>query len=85
MIIELNIFCLKEEQIQNQDMGLNAPTNFDECFTKKYFFIDISFFYSRSDRPEYTTVGSNGEEFICDENYETVRNKIVNAKLFKLN
>jgi hypothetical protein len=83
MIVELNIFCLHEDQIVIQETGGNVP--FKECIVRKYGFINIDYFSPRRDSPEYTTIGSGGDEFICNEQYEAVKLKIQQASLFKLN
>jgi hypothetical protein len=83
MIIELNIFCLEQDQIANQELGLCIPLK--DCITKKFGFLSIDYFSPRKDFPEYTLIGSSGEEFTCDDKYENVKLKIQEAQTFRFN
>ncbi|HEY6143756.1 MAG TPA: hypothetical protein VIV55_10130 [Flavobacterium sp.] len=86
MFVELNIFCLKDEEIVKENLGINdSEFSFDDCILKKFSFIHIAYVSARTDRPEYTLIGSNNDEFICDENIQVVKEKIYRATLLKLN
>lgn len=81
MIIELDIFCLREEQIATQEMGISVP--FEDCLIRKFSFVNIDWFSPRSDSPKYTTISSGGSEFVCTDNYEGVNQKITQANLIQ--
>jgi hypothetical protein len=86
MFVELNIFCLKDEEIVKENLGINdSAFSFDDCILKKFYFIDIKYISPRTDRPEYTLIGTNNDEFICDENIDVVKDKIYRARLLKYN
>lgn len=85
-MVEFNIFYLKEEHIMLQETGTDIPMS--DWLLKKMTFLNIDNFVTRTSSPEYTIITSGGDEFICNENYETVTLKIRNAQqamLFKLN
>jgi hypothetical protein len=81
MMLQLDIFCLKEDQMINQDMGIPVP--FEECLVKKFYFVKIDWFSPRSDNPNYTTISSGNEEFVCTDNCETIKQKITHANLIE--
>ncbi len=83
MIVELYIFCLNQDQIKQQEMGYDTPL--DECEPKKYAFVTIDYFTRHRTIPHYTIIGCSEGEFVCNQDYESVKAIIQQSQTFKLN
>lgn len=83
MIIEFDIFFLTADQVTLEDQGISVP--FKDLDIKKVVFYNIDYVTPRTDEPNYTLIGSGGQEFTTNEKYETVLNRIQEASIFKFN
>ena len=71
--IELNIFCLEnEDQINQMEMGLEI--NVKDLETKPIMFFNID--HVRPSNDYYCTIVSGGFEYLVNESYEVVLVKI---------
>lgn len=82
-MLELDIFFYTEEQLALLDSDVPVP--FEDCTTKKMFFINIDNIAPRIDVPKYTLISSGGEAFTCSDDYQTVKKKIEQSILLKYN
>lgn len=81
--LDLNVFCLRDEDLKNDDIGLEV--DLDNCVLREFTFYDIAYISKHKDNPDYTLVGSNGDEFIVNEKHEVVKNKIEQLRILKFN
>lgn len=79
MMVDFDIFCLGEDQLANQEMGIDIP--FKDCILKEYTFMSIAYVCPRIDVPEYTIIGSCGDEFTTNIPVAMVIEKIKQAHL----
>lgn len=80
--IDLKVLWLSDEQQQLDDAGMDI--DFDKCFTKIHTFYSISFLRPLEEKG-YCQIGSNGEEYVIRESYESVKHKIKAQIIFKWN
>lgn len=80
MEIELDIFFNTSETSTLNDLGVEFSLNQSE--TRKVTFYNINGIapYFDKDDTEYCAILSNGSEFIANETYTVIKNKIKNLK-----
>lgn len=83
MGIDLMVFCYDDDGLVREDLGIEVP--FEQCPLKMFTFYRIDYITLDREYPNYTTIGSGGEDFTCNERYELVKQKIENSINFKLN
>ncbi len=83
MIVELYIFALSEDQAKQKDMGYETPL--EECELKKYAFVTIDYFTQHYTIPKYTVIGCSEGEFVCNQDYNSVKAIIQQSQTFKFN
>lgn len=81
--IDLMIFCLHDEDVSSAEIGIDVPLS--ECEVRLFTFFDINYISIDRENQEYTLIGSNGDEFVCNERYEVVKHKIEQLRVLKFN
>ena len=81
--IDLMVFCYQDGDLGKEDMGIEVPLS--ECEVRLFTFFDINYISIDRENPEYTLIGSNGDEFVCSERYEVVKHKIEQLRVLKFN
>jgi len=80
--IDLEVLWLTDEQQELENASVSVPI--EDCITKTHTFYQISFIRKRTEK-NLCEVGSNGEDFIINEPYESVKQKIKDQIIFKWN
>lgn len=83
MGIDLMVFCYDDADIGKEDLGIEVPL--EDCHLRLFTFYRIDYISFDRENPNYTTIGSGGDDFVCNERYEVVKQKIENSINFKLN
>jgi hypothetical protein len=83
MIVELNIFSFNEDQIKQKDMGYDIPL--EECGISKYGFLTIDYITACRTNPKYCIIGCSEGEFVCNQDYNSVKAIIQQSQTFKFN
>lgn len=81
--LETKIFCLKKEDIVASE--LDIPTNIENCDLIPYTFYNIDFISISPDNPNYTIIGSCGDDFTCNERYDVIKHKIEEIRVMRYN
>lgn len=81
--IDLMIFFLKDEDLNKEEMGINVP--FEDCELRLLTFYRIDWISIHSGNSDFTSIGSNGDEFICNERYDIIKNRIESVNTFLIN
>jgi hypothetical protein len=71
--IELQVFSLRDEDL-NMIEGLDVP--FKDCILIPYVFYSIDYITADRTDSRFTTIGSGGEDFTCNERYDVVKKKM---------
>ena len=81
--LDLMIFCYQDEDLNKEDMGIEVPLN--NCELRLFTFFDIKYISADRENQNYTLIGCNGDEFICNERIEVVKHKIEQLRILKYN
>lgn len=81
--IDLEVLWLTDEQQELEAASIIIPIE-DCTATKTHTFYQISFLRKRTEK-HLCEIGSNGEDFIISESYESVKQKIKDQIIFKWN
>lgn len=81
--LDLMVFCVKDEDLDSQEIGLNIPLKDYE--TRVFTFYNIDYISLDRDNPKYTLIGSNCDEYICNESYEVVKERIEQLRILRFN
>lgn len=81
--LDLHVFCLSEEDYNKVEMGVD--TFLEDFDLRLYTFYNIDFITTYPEHDGYTLIGSCGDDFICNERVEVVRNKIEQIRILRMN
>jgi hypothetical protein len=81
--IDLMVFCLRDEDISSAEIGIDVPL--EDCEVRLFTFFDIKYISVERSNNEYTIIGANGDEFVCNEKYEVVKYKIEQLRILRHN
>jgi len=81
--LDLMIFCYQDGDIDKEDMGIEVPLS--ECELRLFTFFDISYISIDRENENYTLIGCNGDEFVCNEKYEVVKHKLEQIRAVRFN
>lgn len=81
--IDLMVFCFKDEDMDKEEMGIAVPLK--DCELRLFTFFNIDYISIDRENEDYTLIGCNGDEFVCNELYEVVKYKIQQAKIVGFN
>lgn len=83
MGIDLMIFCLRDSDIKASEMDIEIPL--ESCELRLFTFYNIDYISIDRENPNYTTIGSSGDDFTCNERYEVVKQRIKDLNNFRFN
>lgn len=82
--IDLEVLWLTDEQLAKEDLEIDYEIDYDKSPTRTHTFYSIAF-VRELDKKGYCQIGSNGDEFIVKESYQSVKQKIKDQIVFKWN
>jgi hypothetical protein len=83
MGIDFMAFSLSEADIEAKELGIDVAFNTFEL--QLYTFYSIDYITVIEEEPNYTIIGSNGYEFICNERYDVVKQRIQDVNVLRFN
>jgi hypothetical protein len=81
--LDLMVFCLNDEDLDKGELGIEVPL--EDCHLRLFTFYNIDYIAVDRGNINYTTIGSSGEDFTCDERYEVVKHKIEQLNIVRFN
>ena len=81
--LELKVFVYTEEQEKFIDSGIEFDYNISDADLEDYTFYNINVIKAYDKR--YCSILSNGETFVVNESYESVKAKIQQQLTFRFN
>ena len=81
--IDLMIFCYQDEDMNKEEMGIAVPLK--DCELRLFTFYTIDYISIDRENDDYTLIGCNGDEFICNEKYQVIKHKIEQINILRLN
>lgn len=81
--LDLMIFCYQDEDLNKCEIGIKVP--FKDCELRLFTFFNIDYISADRENQNYTLIGSNGDEFVCNEKIEVVKYKIEQLKVLRFN
>ena len=81
--IDLMIFCYQDEDMNKEEMGIAVPLK--DCELRLFTFYTIDYISIDRENDDYTLIGCNGDEFICNEKYQVVKHKKKKKKIVGFN
>ena len=81
--LDLMIFCYNDEDLDKEEMGIEVPLK--DCVLRLFTFYNIDWISIDRENDDYTLIGCNGDEFVCNELFEVVKFKIEQLNILRLN
>jgi hypothetical protein len=81
--LDLMVFRLNDEDLDRGVFGLEVPI--EDCHLRLFTFYNIDYIAMDSSNKNYTTIGSSGEDFTCNDRYEVVKHKIEQLNMVRFN
>lgn len=80
--LTVNIFYYTEEQQRLIDASIDISDDIENSNTKEHTFYNIAFI-----RPygKYCEIGCDGDNFIANESYESIKQRIDEKRIYTLN
>jgi hypothetical protein len=81
--IDLMVFCLNDDDFGKEDLGIEVPI--EDCSLRLFTFYNIDYISVDRSNLNYTTIGSSGDDFTCNERYEVVKHKLEQLRILRCN
>lgn len=81
--LDLNIYCLKDEDLDKESIGIDVPL--EDCVLRLFTFYNIDYISPDRSNPDLSLIASCGGEFVANEKYEVVKQKIEQLRVLRFN
>lgn len=72
--IECMVFCLCSADLEKESLGLEVPL--DACFVRRFMFYNVDHVSPYKDDDRYSVLSVGGENYIIDEDYDSLVKRI---------
>lgn len=72
--LECKVFCYKGSDSSAVEVGIDIPLS--DCILRDFTFYNIDYISICLEDSRYTTIGSNCDDFVVNERYEQIKDRL---------